>query len=961
MKNFLVLLISITISSLFYSQTCSPVADVTTLPDITTECEVTSITAPNATVICINTVTSLSNAQWNGYITQATFSEAKAEAISRNAIGMFESNPNQYHFLFTGTNTYDDGNTTQLWEITYSPASITGTTNTTFPITDQGTTVVNWTYDDGNGNTSTQTQNVVISDVTGPETTYLTTSITIPSGGQTSGWSPWVYSFSDPIPAGKHITGVDLAFNAVDQGWGGTNSTARLKVAGTQIGAVTLTHSQQAFIINYTGDIPGYAYGATNNLEMFFTGYAGWAARWRGGTITFHYNGLPDINDECSATASLPDATDNCGATITGTTTDPLTYNTQGTHVINWSFDDGNGNVTNETQNVVISDVTAPVADVTTLADVTAECEVASITAPTATDNCAGTITGTTTDPLTYNTQGTHVINWSFDDGNGNVTNETQNVVISDVTGPIADVTTLADVTYQCSVASITAPTATDNCAGIITGTTNTTFPITTLGTTVVTWSYDDGNGNITTQIQNFVKYLITNSLTTDICFGDSLLAGGVFQTANGVYVDTLISVSGCDSILTTTLTVNDVNYLSDTITVCYGDSSFIAGAYRTISGVYIDILTNVNGCDSIIETTFNVLSENFVSNLFAICTGDSVLAGGLYQTTTGLYYDTLVDPNGCNLIIETDLTVSSQITESITVNICYGDSALINGNYELLSGTFYDTTLSVAGCDSITVTNFMVDSLITNNVMASVCFGDSLMVGGSYQTVSGVYVDTLSTSSGCDSLVTTTLTVNTTLTSTDVQQAACDYTWIDGITYTTSDSLASYTLSSLAGCDSVVTLNLTISAIVTTIVQNVNDIEASATNGTAPYSYDWNTGETTASITPAVNGMYWVVVTDNDTCYSDTASFDVTFVSGTGIDNWNNSVSIYPNPTSDVVTISTGNYTGSVKANVYDLFGRKVFTSNNKEISLKSFSDGVYILEFKAADKTYTTRIIKE
>ena len=885
MKNFLVLLISITISSLFYSQTCSPVADVTTLPDITTECEVTSITAPNATVICINTVTSLSNAQWNGYITQATFSEAKAEAISRNAIGMFESNPNQYHFLFTGTNTYDDGNTTQLWEITYSPASITGTTNTTFPITDQGTTVVNWTYDDGNGNTSTQTQNVVISDVTGPETTYLTTSITIPSGGQTSGWSPWVYSFSDPIPAGKHITGVDLAFNAVDQGWGGTNSTARLKVAGTQIGAVTLTHSQQAFIINYTGDIPGYAYGATNNLEMFFTGYAGWAARWRGGTITFHYNGLPDINDECSATASLPDATDNCGATITGTTTDPLTYNTQGTHVINWSFDDGNGNVTNETQNVVISDVT----------------------------------------------------------------------------GPIADVTTLADVTYQCSVASITAPTATDNCAGIITGTTNTTFPITTLGTTVVTWSYDDGNGNITTQIQNFVKYLITNSLTTDICFGDSLLAGGVFQTANGVYVDTLISVSGCDSILTTTLTVNDVNNLSDTITVCYGDSSFIAGAYRTISGVYIDILTNVNGCDSIIETTFNVLSENFVSNLFAICTGDSVLAGGLYQTTTGLYYDTLVDPNGCNLIIETDLTVSSQITESITVNICYGDSALINGNYELLSGTFYDTTLSVAGCDSITVTNFMVDSLITNNVMASVCFGDSLMVGGSYQTVSGVYVDTLSTSSGCDSLVTTTLTVNTTLTSTDVQQAACDYTWIDGITYTTSDSLASYTLSSLAGCDSVVTLNLTISAIVTTIVQNVNDIEASATNGTAPYSYDWNTGETTASITPAVNGMYWVVVTDNDTCYSDTASFDVTFVSGTGIDNWNNSVSIYPNPTSDVVTISTGNYTGSVKANVYDLFGRKVFTSNNKEISLKSFSDGVYILEVKAADKTYTTRIIKE
>ena len=180
-------------------------------------------------------------------------------------------------------------------------------------------------------------------------------------------------------------------------------------------------------------------------------------------------------------------------------------------------------------------------------------------------------------------------------------------------------------------------------------------------------------------------------------------------------------------------------------------------------------------------------------------------------------------------------------------------------------------------------------------------------------------------------------------------------------MTYNASNNTATHTLTNASGCDSVVSLNLTISSIVTTISQNGNDIEATATNGTAPYSYDWNTGETTASITPAVNGMYWVMVSDADSCFADTATFDVTFVSGTGIDNWNNSVSVYPNPTSDILTISTGNYTGALKVNVYDLFGRKVFTSNDKEISLKSFADGVYILEFKAADNTYTTRIIKE
>ncbi len=253
------------------------------------------------------------------------------------------------------------------------------------------------------------------------------------------------------------------------------------------------------------------------------------------------------------------------------------------------------------------------------------------------------------------------------------------------------------------------------------------------------------------------------------------------------------------------------------------------------IAGVYIDSLTNVNGCDSIIETTFTVLSENFVSNLFAICNGDSVLAGGLYQTTTGLYYDTLVDANGCNLIIETDLTVSSQIVANLNVNICYGDSALINGNYELASGTFYDTTVSVAGCDSITITNFTVDSLITNSVTASICQGDSIILGGAYQTVAGSYNDVYSTNSGCDSIVTTTITVDSAITGIDIQQAACDFVWIDGIIYSLSNDTATFILSSASGCDSIVTLNLTINPIVTTIVQNGNDIEASSINGSSP------------------------------------------------------------------------------------------------------------------------------
>ena len=226
---------------------------------------------------------------------------------------------------------------------------------------------------------------------------------------------------------------------------------------------------------------------------------------------------LADITAECSvASLTPPTATDNCEGTITGTTTTTFPITTQGTTVVTWTYDDGNGNTSTQTQDVIIDDVTAPVADTAPLADITAECSVASLTPPTATDNCEGTITGTTTTTFPITTQGTTVVTWTYDDGNGNTSTQTQDVIIDDVTVPVADTAPLADITAECSVASLTPPTATDNCEGTITGTTTTTFPITTQGTTVVTWIYDDGNGNTSTQTQNVIIDDITAPVVTN-------------------------------------------------------------------------------------------------------------------------------------------------------------------------------------------------------------------------------------------------------------------------------------------------------------------------------------------------------------------------------------------------------------------------------------------------------------
>lgn len=63
----------------------------------------------------------------------------------------------------------------------------------------------------------------------------------------------------------------------------------------------------------------------------------------------------------------------------------------------------------------------------------------------------------------------------------------------------------LADLTDPCSVAEPTAPTTTNDCDVVVTGTTTTVFPVTTVGTTVVTWTFDDGEGNTATQTQNVI------------------------------------------------------------------------------------------------------------------------------------------------------------------------------------------------------------------------------------------------------------------------------------------------------------------------------------------------------------------------------------------------------------------------------------------------------------------------
>ncbi|NRA10423.1 MAG: T9SS type A sorting domain-containing protein [Crocinitomicaceae bacterium] len=146
-------------------------------------------------------------------------------------------------------------------------------------------------------------------------------------------------------------------------------------------------------------------------------------------TMTIDVATLLDVNDECFSDPVPPTATNDCGAQINGVPDVTMPIITPGSTLVTWTYDDGQGNVLTQTQTIILTDATAPVADSVSLPDLSDMCDVSSVTAPTATDNCMGTITGTTTTTFPVSTPGASVIIWSFDDGSGNISTQTQNIL----------------------------------------------------------------------------------------------------------------------------------------------------------------------------------------------------------------------------------------------------------------------------------------------------------------------------------------------------------------------------------------------------------------------------------------------------------------------------------------------------------------------------------------------------
>ena len=307
----------------------------------------------------------------------------------------------------------------------------------------------------------------------------------------------------------------------------------------------------------------------------------------------------------------------------------------------------------------------------------------------------------------------------------------------------------------------------------------------------------------------------------TTICVNDlPYVFHGVMFTGSGTEVITVQNPTGCDSILYLTVNVevslwgNYETFICDSQLpyVFHGEVFNEAGTVQvTHSGV------TAQGCDSILTLTVNVYPSYWMEEYMTLCesqlpfewNGWTITESGTYQTT---FWSAMT---GCDSIVTLNLTVIPSYEVQDYFTMCQGDIYTWQGHtfgWEAGVFVFSETLVSSWDCDSIVDMTVMVDPSYEVSDTYTLCQGvDFTWQGHSFGWEAGFFsvMDTLQTVFGCDSIVTLYLTINETMTYEWSAVSCNEFTWNDSVYVASGDYVQTFT--SATGCDSIVTLHLTI------------------------------------------------------------------------------------------------------------------------------------------------------
>lgn len=375
------------------------------------------------------------------------------------------------------------------------------------------------------------------------------------------------------------------------------------------------------------------------------------------------------------------------------------------------------------TVNVVVGDNIAPIPNTAQLPDITGDCNTTISNFPTATDNCVGTITATTTDPLNYSIPGIYIIHWTYSDGNGNTSTQNQNVIVSSPALPTTTVTNqVFCATNQPTIANLQ-----------ITGqnikwydAANTILPTTTpLVNGQTYFASQTINGCESTKISiqvtvNNTPKPITNT-NQDFCeSANPRLANLVVNGTGLIYYDAAGNVLP----LTTSLVHGQTYFVTQTLNGCESEKLAIAvtlSQNNVPANNYRTSLCNVStGNTMVVDLTS--YQSNLIANpnnyifTYTTQTGASIPNPTNYTLNTGsnVINVKVATADGCfkNVVLELVLNPKPIITLPEDFDFCKGKTVTLDAGpgfttYLWSTGATTQTiTVSSPGNYSVTVTN---------------------------------------------------------------------------------------------------------------------------------------------------------------------------------------------------------------------------------------------------------------
>ena len=301
----------------------------------------------------------------------------------------------------------------------------------------------------------------------------------------------------------------------------------------------------------------------------------------------------------------------------------------------------------------------------------------------------------------------------------------------------------------------------------------------------------------------------VTENLNVSLCEGSTYTFGEELLTESGTYTQNLQTIEGCDSTVVLSLSIaSEINVTLEE-TICEGESYTFDDQVISRAGTYLRTFTSVAGCDSVVTLSLSVALPRTIQLNESICFGEAFLFDGEVLLESGDYQATYKTVLGCDSMVNLSLTVLEPIFRNKTETICEGESYDFDGQFLTEEGIYQKNLMTESGCDSVVTLKLNVIPVKRNATEVSICPGSSYVFGDEVLTESGVYSKMFPVDATCDSMATVILDVDDTL-QTSIDTTVCrENGFLFGGETIFQSGVYTRNLTSSAGCDSVVTLEL--------------------------------------------------------------------------------------------------------------------------------------------------------